>query len=169
MDLILLGASNSGKDTIASALGWENRKFARFAKDWVDDIFGGSFESDRYRPIGDGFTKDNVMIALFHALKDFQASVHFARNNWEFGDGDRCYTDVRTTFELEFLMGECSPVLIYLPDGTFKSSDKDVLKVLELARDRIPVITWGFAHPAQYPTDRLRKIVYNLLSIHRSQ
>lgn len=161
MDLLIFGASRSGKDTIARCLGWRNRKFSQWAKDWVDLTFGGgSFEETRYHYIAPGKTKLDLLIELYHLLKPYNASVHFAANNWDLPSKvPTCYTDVRTEAEMMLLAPYLSTVLV-LPGGEPISTDEDLPKILEIAESyELEMLHWGYNHPASYTTHELKTLL----------
>lgn len=161
MDLIILGASRSGKDCIANCLGWRNRKFSQWAKDWIDETFGGGpFEVTRDHYIAPGKTKLDLLIALYHLLKPYSASVHYAAKHWDLPSKiPTCYTDVRTEFEM-VLLAPHYPTLLVLPGGEPKSSDADLPKILEIAESyELEIIHWRYNHPASYPTHELKQLL----------
>jgi hypothetical protein len=166
--LVILGNSQSGKDTLAKAIErlgyWQNRKFSKFAKDFVDSIYGGNFESDRYQDLG-GFTKDDLLVELYHVLKDKAASVEYARRNWYLDYRQNyLYTDVRTLTEAEFLVDNYYPLkVVVLPGGTPKSSDQQLPEILGYLKSQVPIINWEYNHPASYNKEELKLIATNLI------
>jgi len=170
MELIVLGYSKSGKDTVARALGWHNRKFSQFAKDFVDSIFGGNFEETRNHYVSQGKTKLDLMIELYHLLKPYNASVNYAARHWQLDGMNTVYTDVRTVPEMLFLVDRVSKVLV-LPGGTQLSSDNELEDILEVAIDYdLDVLFWHEEHPASYSQTELIHLLagYGLNSIYRS-
>ena len=129
--IVVLGNSGAGKDYFFQNSPYTvNRKFSQFAKDFVDSIYGGNFEEDRHTfEVSPGKTKNDILIALFHFWQehDPEASVRFAKNNWEHQDRE-VFTDVRTVAEVEYICGRFDEItLVYLTGGNQKSSDNPQL------------------------------------------
>lgn len=146
--LIILGNSGAGKDTLALRIGQflpiVNLKFGRFAKDWVDQIYGGSFESDRFEDLG-GFTKDLILVDLFELFqrRDPAASVRAMRNwlNDKALFGMPVFTDVRTPDELAFVYDVSKSVkVIALKGGSAKKSDRNLPLLVQTASARDEIL-----------------------------
>ncbi|MEM0337967.1 MAG: hypothetical protein QW683_08640 [Candidatus Caldarchaeum sp.] len=152
--VIILGKSQAGKDTLARRINQFRPvsvvKFAQFAKDWVDQIYGGTYEADRDTDLG-GFTKRDILVRLFHAFQetDPKASVRVMESRIGSDPAKAfpefsipVFTDARTIHEANYLLKTFDLRVIYIRGGNDGvSSDVQLPDVIRVLKDTPMLVT----------------------------